>query len=251
MQVAASSIVLGSGSLGLNSGAPEVCKNLWFTEGSHAGGEGDFGAHSGSRVALLSLAFRLLKLLCERIAHHVFNGWLKQCSCAPLTVQKSRGVLPTGPVSVLYVMTQAYNTWWLDFVTLPFEASNSRVTQNNFSTLHWFCFHVGKVELLSETLSNWTCETHQYLCLLPDPSAQVAGRCNPPSVCTWLSVIADTQSSLPPGTWKHRMDWTPSDNSSAHTERFFFFNFGTKRWEGRIKQSYSSFLHLHHVNEVQ
>lgn len=73
VHVAASSNVLGSSSLGLNGWAPEVCEHLWFIEGGHAGGEGDFGAHGGSRVALLTLAFRLLKLLCERMAHDVFN----------------------------------------------------------------------------------------------------------------------------------------------------------------------------------
>lgn len=87
---AASSNVLGSSSLGLNGWAPEVCEDLWFTEGGHAGGEGDFGAHGGSRVALLALAFRLLKLLCERMAQDIFNPWLKRCSLAPLTVQKNQ-----------------------------------------------------------------------------------------------------------------------------------------------------------------
>lgn len=73
VRVAASSIVLGSGRLGLDGGAPEVCEDLWFTEGGHAGGEGDFGANGGRGVALLSLALRLLKLLCERIAQRDFN----------------------------------------------------------------------------------------------------------------------------------------------------------------------------------
>lgn len=59
--------ILGRGSLGLHSRAPEVCEDLWLAEGRHARGEGDLSPNCrGGGVPLLTPALCFLEFFCQK-----------------------------------------------------------------------------------------------------------------------------------------------------------------------------------------